>query len=948
MEKLTPVTPASFVHGSPVPSSHFIGRRREVDQILSQLANPARGSSAISGDPRVGKTSLLHYLREPHVRETWGLAPSWCHFLYLDAHSVVPFTEAAFWRYLLRELGPYLNDDEALSGRVQQLLAQAGPDVYDLNSLFDHIARAGRLVVLALDEFEGIVENLDPHSPGLLYHLRALLNRPERGLALVLTSREPLKQLCAGFRFAGSPFDNVFWAITLPPFSEAEVDQLLARYQADLSSAERDYLRQIAGTHPYLVQLAASLTMRARGADAASTLLFAQIEADLERETEGYFADLLDYSNEFEKMLLALLALTPLNQHLPADKARLGDLTSLFGRYHQDLSRLMKRGLVLDQPDGPTLFSLIFGRWILRRLIIAGGGEVLSGWEPHYAKLSSAQKETLKELVDKVIRWPAIVKTPELLAQVSIQDEASQDPPSPSLSVPNLPEAAGASHSVEDLTPHRPIQISGAVLLSGTQGAVIKQLYLESSQPLISRVHLDQALKGGLSGTQVILAQPIDERGRGLAREVIKIGPATMLRREYHRYRQFVKGRLPATAVALERGPVEWGDLGCLSYGFAGDRPPNSVQDLEDYYAAHRAGIIIETLARLMEPLDARWYGQSEPLLTTFAEEYGQQLPDHLRVRAERISPNEDFNPGPYRLIDIETILTPGEKLNIGEQVAIRDLQISQVMPDTIKLHTTGDGPTIWVRAKIARPRPDLQEQDRVSLLGVVEARRDDVLTTAIHNALQSFPGITRLSDGMLRLEGLEHLYPDPLRIYPRALRQQLDGRRAIIHGDLHPGNILIDESGRSWLIDFDHVREGHVLYDFIRLETLLRLFILGGVRRFKQESQGSPSRTDWPHPFTLAEYAAFEAILVQQTLDQSAKSIPNPDLAKAAEVILAIRRLAQPYLRTRQGWSEYLIGLFLHNLAQLRFYQDQPQFGIFPFTTAALVGREASRLAGW
>jgi hypothetical protein len=425
-------TSMTFIHTrQPVPPSHFVGRKREVSFILSQLANPARGSIAISGDPLVGKTSLLHYLCEPKVSEAWGLSPGWCHFIHLDCHSIVPCSETTFWRFTLRALERHLSDDESLSEHVRRLLAQDTPDIFDLGSLFDEIARAGRLAVLMLDEFEGVIEHLDRQSPGILYHLRALLNRPKRGLALLVATREPLKQLCAGFRFAGSPFDNAFSAITLLPFSQAEVKELLDRYQVHLSPTERTFLRQMAGAHPYLVQLTAWLIVRARSGQAEAEIPLAPIEAELEQETEGYFSEMFHYSSEAEQMLLTWLALCPLSQHLPAVQARLGSLTRVFGRYEQVLEHLAKRGLALRETDGPTIFSPIFARWILRRIIIAGGRDVLSRWEPLYANfLSLAQKEALEDLVDTVVRQPAAVKTPELLAQLSTPDEVSW-PPNP-------------------------------------------------------------------------------------------------------------------------------------------------------------------------------------------------------------------------------------------------------------------------------------------------------------------------------------------------------------------------------------------------------------------------------------------------------------------------------------------------------------------------------------
>jgi tRNA A-37 threonylcarbamoyl transferase component Bud32 len=415
---------ASFIYGGPVPPSHFVGRQHEVGEILDRLAYPVRGSTAIFGDPRVGKTSLLHYLRDSQISQMRWLASNSYHFLYLDCFSIVPFSEADFWRHTLRELAPHLRDDEFLNGRIQHLLAQASPDNIDLNNLFDNIARRGRLAVLMLDEFEWVTESLDRNSPGLLYQLRALLNRPERGLALLIAARRPLKQLCIGFNFYGSPFDNPFATIALSPFSEIEVDQLFDQYQADFSSAERAYLRQVAGTHPYLIQLSASLIMRMRSKDIE--LPFIQIETDLEDETDGHFADILSYSSALEKMLLAWLALAPLNQHMPAGGTHLRDLARGFGYYDQEMSQLIKRGLVLREMDGYRLFSSVFSRWVLRKLIVTAGRELLSTWEPYYVHfLSPVQREALEALVDKVIQRPAVIKMPELLAQLSTQEKSS-------------------------------------------------------------------------------------------------------------------------------------------------------------------------------------------------------------------------------------------------------------------------------------------------------------------------------------------------------------------------------------------------------------------------------------------------------------------------------------------------------------------------------------------
>ncbi len=375
--------PSPFIDGGPVPPSHFVGRTREVGQILGQLANPARSCSAISGDPRVGKTSLLHYLlRMPHIRGVWGLAPNWCHFVYIDCQNIASFSEAAFWRHILREIEELVKDDEILKVALNNLLQQDNPDTYDLNSFFDKVARAGRLIVLMLDEFEWVIKNLNPKIPGLLNHLRALLNRPERGLALLIATRALLGELCAPFDFGGSPFDNCFANVTLPPFDETDVEELFFQYQVDIAADERLYLSQIAGNHPYLIQLTGLLVTQARGGKVDPEIRQTIIKAELEYKTETYFQDLFSYSSQPEQFLLALLALQPLTQYIPASEAKLNALTRIFGRYDRELNHLKKRGLVLNGSNDPKIFSPSFARWLLRKVLIARSSEMLLQWEP--------------------------------------------------------------------------------------------------------------------------------------------------------------------------------------------------------------------------------------------------------------------------------------------------------------------------------------------------------------------------------------------------------------------------------------------------------------------------------------------------------------------------------------------------------------------------------------
>jgi hypothetical protein len=49
----------------------------------------------------------------------------------------------------------------------------------------------------------------------------------------------------------------------------------------------------------------------------------------------------------------------------------------------------------------------------------------------------------------------------------------------------------------------------------------------------------------------------------------------------------------------------------------------------------------------------------------------------------------------------------------------------------------------------------------------------------------------------------------------------------AVVHGDLHPDNILLTASDRTYLIDFSHTQEQHAALDYIVMEAMVRSYLL-------------------------------------------------------------------------------------------------------------------------
>ena len=249
-----------FITGNPVPPEKSIGRQREANTILSLLAGPGRGSSAVSGEPRIGKTSLLHYIAEPSIAKKYGLTPDWCIFVDVNCQSVTPFTATYFWQRAFRAMRKVADDE--LRKEIEQIWEQEEITREDLEDFFDEIAAKRRLIVLVLDEFHAIIEGVSANVLLQFFNtLRTLINRPSRGLALVVASREPLYEMCRGIRFAGSPFYNNFTFVHLKKFTREEAEELIDKYLTGtgitFDQEDREFLWQVSEAgHPYLLQVA--------------------------------------------------------------------------------------------------------------------------------------------------------------------------------------------------------------------------------------------------------------------------------------------------------------------------------------------------------------------------------------------------------------------------------------------------------------------------------------------------------------------------------------------------------------------------------------------------------------------------------------------------------------------------------------------------------------------
>ena len=174
-----------FLYGKPVPPARFVGRRDAVRTLFSRLYNGE--STAIVGEPHIGKSSLLRYAADDEVRAQWldKAVPNYF-FTDIDCHMLPRnFTPADFWRQALTALSLVVPDEPM--ARQWQVVVDNQFGSFTLDSLFQLLARSRRRVVLVIDEFDSLL-NHPNFNAEFFGALRSIATRTD-GLAVITASR---------------------------------------------------------------------------------------------------------------------------------------------------------------------------------------------------------------------------------------------------------------------------------------------------------------------------------------------------------------------------------------------------------------------------------------------------------------------------------------------------------------------------------------------------------------------------------------------------------------------------------------------------------------------------------------------------------------------------------------------------------------------------------------
>jgi hypothetical protein len=326
------------------------------DQI-AQVQQLAAGGNcvAVYGLSNTGKSPFLRALAAPdnqqRFREIAGRPTA---MIYVDCNRLVELSATGFYEVIIRSLLEFIEDPATPPDPTPPLLQQlrdyhtritAGPafqaSLAFNNALTDTCQRLDLTLVLLLDEFDEIYAALEDRT---LLNLRALKDHTRNRLVFVTATVRRLVD-------SRSPGDNEFaelfsrHAIPLGLLAEEDAAAVILRLGGDaLTNPTVETILRLAGGHFGLL-----------GALTQAALRFPHGGPDSRRLTSdaGARAECLKVWNQLrpdEQAALTALVAAPDDAPTPTD-----------------LERLRALGLVIEDEEGPRVFSELFAGFVRRQ-----------------------------------------------------------------------------------------------------------------------------------------------------------------------------------------------------------------------------------------------------------------------------------------------------------------------------------------------------------------------------------------------------------------------------------------------------------------------------------------------------------------------------------------------------------------------------------------------------
>lgn len=428
-----------------------------------------------------------------------------------------------------------------------------------------------------------------------------------------------------------------------------------------------------------------------------------------------------------------------------------------------------------------------------------------------------------------------------------------------------------------------------------------QQSVLESMFSDCERLVLKKMFGGGFGGGQVFMVRPVRQNGAELL-AVVKLGPASVIQREYQAFTDFIERRAPKVA-RIDGEPVYTvdGRYGGLRYPVAGDGL-FQIDSLKTFAQQANVEDVLYVLEKQLFPsLSVLW-------------ENNQIFPElPLRQCFDAILPVNlvlEWATNLLHPVDLYPDAIPERPYPVGTGVRLSRFVVTEIDHEHAEL--TLDCPSHQTTGLVGGYRVRIAAVPDVAvyqvgwpilqpIAGIVRQTRATLLQAEVNRLLDEAANETT---NIIWLPGLGEV-PNPLAALDSLLHQTADLRIGPIHGDLNLENILVEYDQHSHsihLIDFANARQDCVLHDLLRLETGFWLYLVPQVL-----AEGGGALPD------LRE-------LLQVVRDQTPNVKPTTGLEKPALVLKSVRRMVSRLLTTHHAWETYEQALTLYLLGALKF----------------------------
>ncbi|MCU0482184.1 MAG: TIR domain-containing protein [Anaerolineae bacterium] len=236
--------------GTAVHEDVFMGQTRALRRLRDRLTGVSVSSTAIIGERRMGKTSLLNYLvykyaHHDDIRN--NVNQRQFIFIYMDMMDVrtpnIASVMAIFREGIQRQtnIQPWSADDD---GNLERF-----------STAINHFHAKNQYLVLCFDEFERALAQ-DIELDLLFETMRSAASNGK--IAIITSTYESIDILVKGSRLT-SPFHNIFTEITLSNWARKDWQKLIERGFAQtgklLTPDYLDLIDMLSGGNPYLVNM---------------------------------------------------------------------------------------------------------------------------------------------------------------------------------------------------------------------------------------------------------------------------------------------------------------------------------------------------------------------------------------------------------------------------------------------------------------------------------------------------------------------------------------------------------------------------------------------------------------------------------------------------------------------------------------------------------------------